>query len=224
MDDLPAEGPPAEARPADDLTAVAARLRALPPSCGPVRLVGVDGHAGSGKSTFATRLAAALDGAPVLRLDDLASHDALFDWLPRLKDQVIEAFVRGADASYAPYDWTSRRFTAPRPLPAAPVVLVEGVGAGRRGVRPYLARLFWMERGAAESWERGRRRDGPGLASFWDGWTVAETRHFATDPSRPFSDALVRERRKGYVIRPMPPTTARQDQTLTRSDRSEAPY
>ncbi|MFD0459286.1 NACHT domain-containing protein [Streptomyces violaceoruber] len=29
------------------------------PSCGPVRLIAVDGHAGSGKSTFAGRLAAA---------------------------------------------------------------------------------------------------------------------------------------------------------------------
>ena len=49
------------------------RLRRLPPSCGPVRLVGVDGHAGSGKSTFAGQLAEALGGAPVLHLDDIAT-------------------------------------------------------------------------------------------------------------------------------------------------------
>ncbi|MFJ8002403.1 hypothetical protein ACIQ7D_35760 [Streptomyces sp. NPDC096310] len=208
----------------DDLTAVAARLRALPPSCGPVRLIAVDGHAGSGKTTFAARLAAALGGAPVLRLDDMASHEELFEWVPRLTAQVIEPFSRGTAASYTPYDWTLRRFTAPRALPAAPVVLLEGVGAGRRALRPYLAGLFWMERGAEESWERGRRRDGPAQSAFWDGWTTAETRHFARDPSRPFSDALVREGQQGYAISPMPHAIARQDQTITHRNRLSPPY
>ncbi|MFJ1598983.1 uridine kinase [Streptomyces sp. NPDC088261] len=192
----------------DDLTDLAAALCALPPSCGPVRLVAVDGHAGSGKSTFAARLADALGGAPVLRLDDLATHEELFAWLPRLLDQVIDPLARGTSARYAPYDWTRRRFGKPRLLAPAPVVLIEGVGAGRRTLRPYLARLLWMERGAEESWRRGRRRDGPAQTRFWDGWTVAETSHFAADPSRPFADALVREVREGYVVSPAPPATA----------------
>lgn len=140
----------------DDLTARARALRAVPPSCGPVRLIAVDGHAGSGKSTFADRLAAALDGAPVLRLDDLASHRHLFEWTERLTEQVVEPLSRGAYAHYRAYDWTARRFDAPRALPPAPVVVMEGVGAGRRELRPYLARLFWMDRGAEESWERGQ--------------------------------------------------------------------
>lgn len=208
----------------NDLSAPAAALRALPPSCGPVRLIAVDGHAGSGKSTFATRLAAELAGAPVLRLDDLATHEQLFAWMDRLTAQVIEPLSRGATAHYAPYDWTLRRFIAPRPLPPAPVVVIEGVGSGRRALRPYLAQLLWMDRGAEESWERGRRRDGPGLSVFWDGWTAAETRHFAADPSRPFADALVSEGQTGYVVRTGPRTTARADQTITQCDQVRPPY
>ncbi len=115
---------------------LASRIRRLPPSCGPVRLVGVDGHAGSGKTTFAEQLAVALGDAPLLRLDDIASHEALFDWTARLLDQVIEPLAQGRTARYAPYDWRARRFGPPRPLPPAPVVLVEGVGAGRRALRP----------------------------------------------------------------------------------------
>ncbi|MGS2586757.1 uridine kinase family protein [Streptomyces hebeiensis] len=199
----------------DDLTATAAALRALPPSCGPVRLIGVDGHAGSGKSTFAARLAAELDGAPVLRLDDIATHEELFAWTGRLSAQVLEPLARGATARYAPYDWTLRRFRAPRTLPPAPLVVIEGVGAGRRALRPRLARLLWMDRGAEESWARGRRRDGPGQAAFWDGWTPAETRHFATDPSLPYADALIRERQEGYEVLPGPLTTASTDQAIT---------
>jgi hypothetical protein len=208
----------------EELSATAAGLPALPPSCGPVRLVAVDGHAGSGKSTFATRLAAALGGGvPVLRLDDMATHEEFFAWLPRLTAQVIEPFSHGATAYYAPYDWTRRRFAAPCPLPVAPVVLVEGVGAGRRALRPFLARLFWMDRGAEESWRRGRGRDGSAQSAFWDSWTVAETRHFAEDPSRPYSDALVREEQVGYEVLPGPRSTERQDQTITYRDELPPP-
>ncbi|WP_436995895.1 uridine kinase family protein [Streptomyces sp. enrichment culture] len=177
-------------------------LRGLPPSCGDVRLVAVDGHAGSGKSTFAARLAEALGGAPVLHLDDLASHDELFAWTGRLRTQVLGPFARGEAAEYHPYDWNTRRFGPARRLPAAPVVLIEGVGAGRRALRPHLARLLWMERAPEDSWRRGRHRDGPAQSAFWDGWTVAETRHFAHDPSLPFADILIRECPGGYLWLP----------------------
>nr|WP_237525302.1 hypothetical protein [Streptomyces sp. SID4985] len=186
---------------------LAARLRALPPSLGPVRLVGVDGHAGSGKSTFAARLAAALGGAPVLHLDDFASHDHLFDWTGRFTEQVITPLARGESARYTPYDWNLRAFGPPRPLPPAPVVLVEGVGAGRRELRPRLALLLWMELPAPEAWARGRRRDGEEQREFWDGWTAAERAHFADDPSRPRADLLVRQAREGYEVLPGPAMT-----------------
>ncbi|MFF8879285.1 uridine kinase family protein [Streptomyces flaveolus] len=183
---------------------LADRIRRLPPSCGPVRLVGVDGHAGSGKSTFAGRLADSLGGAPVVHLDDIASHDELFGWTGRLLGQVIEPLRRGDTAHYAPYDWRSRRFTAPRALPPAPVVLVEGVGAGRRDLRPHLALLLWMDLPPEEAWSRGRARDGAEQRTFWDGWIPAERRHFADDPSRPFARLLVRQRDEGYEVRPGP--------------------
>lgn len=212
----------------DDLDRMATALCRLPPSCGPVRLVAVDGHAGSGKSTLAGRLSAALGSdtgagtAPVLHLDDLATHDELFAWTDRLLSQVIGPLSRGGTALYRPYDWNLRRFGPPRALAPAPVVLVEGVGAGRRALRPHLAGLLWMERAPEESWVRGRHRDGPALRAFWDGWTVAETRHFAEDPSRPFADALIRERQEGYAWLPGPSVTAGSYQTITHRDDAPA--
>ncbi|MCF2536425.1 uridine kinase [Streptomyces nigra] len=205
--------PPTSGRTIHDL---ASRLRRLPPSCGPVRLIAVDGHAGSGKSTFAGELARSLGGAPVLHLDDLACHDQLFGWTDRLITQVIEPLTRGRTAHYAPYDWRARRFGAPVALPPDPVVVVEGVGAGRRALRPYLARLLWMELPAEESWARGRARDGEEQREFWDGWVTAERAHFAADPSRPFADLLVRQGEpreegepglKGFKVTPGPAVT-----------------
>ncbi|MFC8147117.1 uridine kinase [Streptomyces paradoxus] len=207
-------------RPAPDpaVRDLAARIRRLSPSCGPVRLVGVDGHAGSGKSTFAGQLAAALDGAPVLRLDDIASHDALFDWTGRLLEQVIEPLSQGRTAHYAPYDWRARRFGPPRPLPPAPALLVEGVGAGRRALRSHLALLLWLELPREEAWARGRSRDGEEQREFWDGWVPAERRHFADDPSRPFADLLVRQLDEGYEVLTAPAGTVGPDQPLTHGD------
>ncbi|MEU3891774.1 hypothetical protein [Streptomyces sp. NPDC029041] len=201
---------------------LAVRIRSLSPACGPVRLVGIDGYAGSGKSTFATELAAALDGAPVLRLDDVASHDALFGWTGRLLDQVIAPLTRGRTAHYAPYDWTARRFGSPRSLPPAPVILVEGVGAGRRALRPHLALLLWMELPREEAWARGRSRDGEEQREFWDGWVPAERRHFAEDPSRPFADLLVRQRPEGYEVLAGPARPLGPDRSVTHGDEPPA--
>ncbi|MEU6252827.1 hypothetical protein [Streptomyces sp. NPDC047043] len=197
---------------------LASRLRRLPPSCGPVRLIGVDGHAGSGKSTFAGQLARALDDAPVLHLDDIASHDELFEWTGRLLTQVIEPLGRGESAHYAPYDWRTRTFEPPRVLPPAPVILVEGVGAGRRALRPHLAHLLWMELPHEDSWARGRHRDGEEQREFWAGWVSAERQHFAEDPSRPYADLLVRQLEKGYEVLPGPAKRVGPDQTLTHGD------
>ncbi|MEV0640579.1 hypothetical protein AB0I77_37775 [Streptomyces sp. NPDC050619] len=197
---------------------LASRLRRLPLSCGPVRLIGIDGHAGSGKSTFAGHLARALDGAPVLRLDDIASHEELFDWTGRLLTEVIEPLGRGEPAHYSPYDWHARRFEAPRTLPPAPLVLLEGVGAGRRALRPHLAHLLWLEVPREEAWTRGRLRDGEEQREFWAGWVSAEQRHFADDPSRPFADLLVRQCEKGYEVLPGPAEATGPDQHVTHGD------
>ncbi|MDF3302370.1 uridine kinase family protein [Streptomyces tropicalis] len=212
---VPGNVPPSVTSPGTAIHALAARLRTLTPSCGPVRLIGVDGHAGSGKSTFAARLAAELGGAPVLHLDDVARHEELFAWDRRLVADVLDPLARGAAGRYAPYDWHARRSGPVRTLSPVPVILVEGVGAGRRALRPFLARLLWMEMPREAAWERGRSRDGAEQRDFWDGWVRAERRHFAEDPSRPFADLLVRQVREGYEVLPGPGGTPGSDQSVT---------
>ncbi|MHC5907687.1 uridine kinase family protein [Streptomyces sp. S6] len=199
-----------------------ALLRRLPPSCGPVRLIGVDGHAGSGKSTFAGRLAEALGGAPVLRIDDVASHAELFGWTERVLTGVVGPFSRGEDGTCAPYDWRTRAFGPPRTLPAAPVVLIEGVGAGRRALRPHLAAVLWMDLDRETAWARGRARDGTEQREFWDGWVRAERAHFAEDPTRPFANLLVRQTSEGYDVLPGPVGPPGPDQEVTQGDEPSA--
>lgn len=167
-------------------------------------------------------MAAALDGAPVLHLDDIASHEQLFAWTERLTTQVIDPLARGESGYYTPYDWRARHFGAPRPLPAAPVVLLEGVGAGRRALRPHLAGLLWMELPREESWTRGRLRDGAEQREFWDGWVEAEHAHFAVDPSRPHADLLILQTPTGYEVLPGPGSIPGPDQNVTQSNAPSA--
>ncbi len=188
----------------DELAVLARRLRALPASCGPVRLVAVDGHAGSGKSTLAGRLAVALGGAPVVHLDDVASHGALFDWVDRLTAQVTGPLSRGEPARFEVYDWDRRVFTGGGRADPAEVVLLEGVGAGRRALRPLLACLLWLDLPESAAWTRGRHRDGEELSDFWEGWTRAERSHFQEDPSHSFAHWLVRELATDYEVLPGP--------------------
>lgn len=197
---------------------LASRLNRLPPSCGPVRLVGVDGHAGSGKTTFTEGLAEALGGAPMLHLDDIRTHEELFAWTGRLLEDVVEPLSRGELAHFRPYDWVARRFGAVRTLPPAPVVLVEGVGAGRRALRPHLACLLWMELTHDDAWTRGRQRDGSAQNDFWADWVDAEHRHFADDPSRPFADLLVLQCSEGYKVLVRSEGTSELDRTTTHGD------
>ena len=166
------------------LARLTACLRAQPPSCGPVRLVAVDGHAGSGKTTFAAGLAEELGGAPVLHLDDLASHESFFGWTGRLTEQVLTPLSRGRSARYAPYDWRRRSFPpdASATLPPESVVLIEGVGAGRRALRPHLACVLWMDVPAEEAWHRGRIRDGPRARCFLDNVDPRRDRAFRGGP------------------------------------------
>src|SRR6478735_90882 len=90
--------------------AVAAAALAAPARLGPVRLVAVDGPAGSGKTTFAERLAGEL-GAPVVHLDDLLEGwtDLRSMW-PRLEKWVLAPLRRGDDAAYRTYDWHAGEF------------------------------------------------------------------------------------------------------------------
>ena len=190
----------------DDLTLprLAALIPGLPPSCGPVRLVAVDGHAGSGKTTLAARLAERLGGAPVVHTDDLATHEEPFGWTERLAGQVLAPLGRGDTARHEVYDWAARSFGGDREVPPDPVVLVEGVGTGRAALRPHLALLMWLEVDPVTARQRGLRRDGAALAHFWTGWSREEDAHFAQDPSRPFADLLVHQTGGGYRAVPGP--------------------
>jgi uridine kinase len=164
-------------------------IRARP---GAVRLVGIDGCGGAGKSTFAARLSEALGDAPVVHTDDFASHEVPTEWWPRMLQLVIDPLLSGEPASYRPYDWNTRRF-ADDAITVEPsdVVLIEGVGATRKAWRDRLALRVWVDCPRDLRLQRGIERDGEELRQFWLKWMRAEDDYLAAEHPHAYADAIV---------------------------------
>jgi uridine kinase len=158
---------------------------------GPVRLVGIDGCGGAGKSTFASRLARALGGAPVVHTDDFASHNNPTEWWPTMLFDVIEPLLRGEPATYCPYDWVTRQRMTAVTVDPAPLLLIEGVGATRAAWRDELAVRVWVDCPRDLRLARGVARDGEQLREFWLDWMRAEDAYVMTEHPYAHADVIV---------------------------------
>ena len=158
---------------------------------GPLRLVAVDGPGGAGKSTFARELSEAAGGAPVVHTDDFAAADNPIDWWPRLLEQVIEPLTRSHAAHYQRYDWPSEALAEWHTIEPAPIVIIEGVSAGRSEWAAHLSFLIWIETPREERLRRGVVRDGIAALDDWESWMTSEDVHYERDPTRERADVVL---------------------------------
>jgi uridine kinase len=179
------------------LDPVVARVRAARPTIGAVRLVVVDGPAGSGKTTVAAALAAALDDAPVVHADELYEGwtvvegcadrtDAFGSLAERVSGWLLDAWEQGRPGEHPVWDWTRDRWaTSPRSVPAASVVVLEGVGMAAASLRNRAVAAIWVEHpDPAERLRRVLARDGAALEEQMRRWQDEESRWFAHDGTR----------------------------------------
>jgi hypothetical protein len=109
-------------------------------------VLAVDGRSASGKTTFAARLAAAIDGARVVHTDDIAWHHGVFTWDGLLRDGVLTPFRAGAAVSYRPPQYDIRGRAGAVEVPAScSLLIVEGVGSGRRDLAAEYDAVIWVE-------------------------------------------------------------------------------
>jgi uridine kinase len=178
----------------EPVASVARRILATPARLGNVRLVVVDGPAGSGKTTYANALAAALDDAPVVHMDDLFggwSGALVPDVWHRLEMQILAPLRDGNTARYQTYDWGAEEFAAWVDVPRHHALLLEGVGSAARAVDPWAVTRVWVEAPAGVRLARGIARDGAAMHHEWLRFQETEDAHFATDGTRDRADVIV---------------------------------
>jgi hypothetical protein len=181
---------------------LAAAVRAAPPRCGDVRVVCVDGPAGSGKTTLADALARALAVGSPVHLDDLYcgwDQDLGQGLSGRVGAWLLDAWSSGLPGWHLAYDWAARRYASWVEVPVRPVIILEGCGAGAAGIRARASLLIWVEAPPQECLARGLARDGPQLQAQWRAWQAHERAHFAADGTREAAEVAV-DGRTGAVV------------------------
>jgi hypothetical protein len=183
-----------------DVAALAARVRAARPGLGPVRLVCIDGPAGSGKTTLAAALAERLGtgaeglgaGAAVVHLDDLYQGWAgLSGVWARAEAQVLGPLEAGRPGRWQRYDWGTDRFAEWPDLPVPRYLVLEGCGSAPRAVDGRAALVVFVEAPDDVRLARGLARDGERLRTHWLAWMDEEAAEFARERTRERADVVV---------------------------------
>ena len=122
-----------------------------------------------------------MGNAPIVHTDDFATGQPGVEWWPRLVRQVIQPLVNGRTGRYQRYDWDRRALMEWHDVPAAPVVIIDGVSSARRELAPHLALAVWVHAPRAARLARGLERDGEGARGDWERWMAEEDSHFRSD-------------------------------------------
>lgn len=85
--------------------------------------------------------------------------------------------------------WSAGRTGAVRVAADCRIVVVEGVGAGRRDLADLVDALVWVQSDAADARTRGLARGGDDHVAFWDEWDAEEVPFLAAH--RPWERADV---------------------------------
>jgi uridine kinase len=172
---------------------LAARVLTGPPRLGGTRLVCIDGPAGSGKTTVAGRLAAALgDEVALVHLEELYAGWTLTGAAARLRAGVLRPVSEGRAGAFHRYDWTAQRFSpASTEVEPAAVLLVEGCGSSPRCLDAWTTLRIWIEAPAPLRVARGLARDGAGVEDQWRRWQHTEAAEFAREGTRARADLRV---------------------------------
>ena len=142
-------------------------------------LIGVEGFGGSGKTTLAQELAAALGDAYVICIDDFIVKEKLAEpsWdagafdRDRLERQVLQPARHGQPIAYQRLDWGTNTLSDPVVVPAVTYLIIEGISAYHPSIERYYDFKIWVDTPLTIAKTRGQARDGSNEnAAYWELW------------------------------------------------------
>lgn len=154
--------------------------------------VGIDGPAGAGKTTLAELVAAVVDRAVVVHIDDFAGPAVPeWDW-ERFRAQVSVPLLSGRPAHYQRWDWDTDEGAEWHDVATRSVLVVEGVSCTRAEVLVPWDYTVWVDAPRAVRLRRARERDGEAnLARWLEDWLPSEERYIAREHPQDRVDVLV---------------------------------
>jgi uridine kinase len=179
------------ASPSETAREVVALAASRAPTVGAGRLVAVDGPAGSGKTTLGAAVAE-LTGAQVVHMDDLMNGWGDMAGTGDQLRTIVGPLTAGTAGSYRRYNWHEGRFDGTVPVPPAPWLVIEGVGAGNPVVAEHVTVLVWVEVDEELRLRRGLERDGTAMEGHWRTWMRQEVGFFAAQRTAERADVVVR--------------------------------
>jgi hypothetical protein len=151
-------------------------------------LIAIDGPAGAGKTTLASRIHGGFSGSVhIVHMDDLYDgwENALTPQLTRvLVNQIATPFSQGKSFGYRRFDWFNRRFGPVESFPAPDLLILEGVGSGQRALGKFLAELIWIDIDDETGLSRVLNRDGEFLKEEMLIWQHRQSAHFQRENTR----------------------------------------
>jgi uridine kinase len=153
------------------------------------RAISIDGPAGSGKTTLASRISENYEGGQALtiHMDELYNgwEDALTSQLTRtLVNQILTPATQGKPLGFRKYDWLSKSFGDLISHPAPKLLILEGVGSGQKATRAFADELIWIDIDSEVGLQRVLRRDGDYLETEMRIWQIREQEHFKSENTR----------------------------------------
>jgi uridine kinase len=158
------------------------------------RFLAVDGRSGGGKSTLAAQLQRHLAKSTIVHTDDVAWHHSYFDWSDLLIDGVLRPVQAYRKVDYRPPAWERRGRPGSIIVDEeCAFVIIEGVGASRQEIRPWLTASVWIQSDMDEAERRGIARDGgtEEARSFWMDWMREENAFLERQQPWVYATAIV---------------------------------
>lgn len=154
----------------------------------------IDGVAGSGKTTLASRLCGDLKNCQVVHMDDLYEgwNDPLSQRLTaKVIRELLEPFNKQIPIRYQKFDWILNRFDKFEDLKTSNILILEGVGSGQREFRKYLSKTIWVEYDPSQGFDRVIARDGEGIRGEMVNFLLDQNKHFIAELTKNTSDYTI---------------------------------
>lgn len=152
----------------------------------------IDGRSGSGKTSLANQLAAALQAqdpsdVQVLHLDSwYPGWDGLEEGT-----RITEQLLTGARGSWTQWDWVRNRPGRTVSLIPGRALVVEGAGALTASTAAVSDLRIWVDADPRQRYRRAMDRDGDSYRPWWQMWSRQEERHLARHRPDLLADLVV---------------------------------